>query len=58
MLDFLHRLLARKCQLNMSAGLNRAQANTSSMSEVKMNARIRITDNWATRPAKGTVSRT
>ena len=47
-LDARHRLLTHKCQLDMCAGLNRAQANTSSMFGVITNTRIRITGNRAT----------
>ena len=51
-LDAQHRLLSCKCQLNMCAGLSRAQAHTSSMFGVTVNTRICITGNRATVPEK------
>ena len=52
MLDAQHRLLTSTCQLDMCAGLNRAQTHTSSKFGVIINSRIRITGNWATGPEK------
>ena len=51
-LGFQQWLLASKIKLYMRAGLNRAQANTSSMFGVGKNTRVRITSNRAMRSMK------